>query len=458
MILTNKKSNYLMSNQKILFSGIQPTGEIHLGNYLGALKNWVTFQDGDKYNCFYSIVDLHAITIDYDPQKFQEQILNSAMDLIAIGIDPKKSCLFVQSQVPEHTELCWLLNTLTPISELERMTQFKDKANQHKQNINAGLFDYPVLQAADILLYRGEYVPVGQDQLQHLELTNTILRKFNNKYGEYFKEIKPIIGQGARIMSLIDPTKKMSKSLGSVHYISLNDDTETIKKKISKAVTDAGDGNAMSAGVKNLFTLLELMADKKTFQKYQKAFNNNSLKYSELKDELANAIITLLKPIQEKKKKLNKKQVQKILNDGAKHARRIAQKNILEIKKRMGMAIFYINKKTIKNSTAYDKRKWNLNPNNKQYTKAEYQASNPDAYDKCCWNLNPNNEQYTKAEHQASNPDAYEKLWWNLNMNNEPYSKAEHQASNPDAYEKLCWNDGSNNEQYTEKEIKKGTD
>jgi len=363
-----------------LFSGIQPTGEIHLGNYLGALKNWVDLQN--QYNCFYSIVDLHAITIDYDPQKFQEQILNSAMDLLAIGLDPKKSCLFVQSHVPEHTELCWLLNTLTPISELERMTQFKDKAgiadihkkrekinnlikkidgkenkydqinlllselkqfieldieNLKKAKANVGLFDYPVLQAADILLYHGEYVPVGQDQLQHLELTNTILRKFNNKYGEYFKEIKPIIGQGARIMSLIDPTKKMSKSLGSAHYISLNDDTETIKKKISKAVTDAGDGNTMSVGVKNLFTLLELMADKKTFQKYQKAFDNNSLKYSELKDELANAIITFLKPIQEKKKKLNKKQVQKILNDGAKHARRIAQKNILEIKKRMGL-------------------------------------------------------------------------------------------------------------------------
>ena len=322
---------------KTLFSGIQPTGEIHLGNYLGALKNWVDLQN--QYNCFYSIVDLHAITIDYDPKVYQEKILNTAMDLLAIGLDPKRSCLFVQSHVPEHTELCWLLNTLTPISELERMTQFKDKSSQHKQNINAGLFGYPILQAADILLYHGEYVPVGQDQLQHLELTNTILRKFNNKFGEYFTGIKPIISNGARIMSLNDPAKKMSKSLGPAHYIALNDDPETVKKKIMSAVTDVGPttNGQMSAGVKNLFTLLELLADQKICQKFQKAYDSQILKYSELKTELAEAIISFLQPIQDKKKNLDKKKVQKILNDGAKKARLTAQKNILEIKQRMGL-------------------------------------------------------------------------------------------------------------------------
>ncbi|HAH04129.1 MAG: Tryptophan-tRNA ligase [Parcubacteria group bacterium GW2011_GWA2_43_17] len=324
--------------EKILFSGIQPTGEIHLGNYLGALKNWVDLQN--QYYCYYAIVDLHAITVDYDPQKFPDQILNTAMDLLAIGVDPKKSILFVQSHVPEHTELCWLFNTLTPIAELERMTQFKDKASRHQKNVNAGLFDYPVLQAADILLYHGNIVPVGEDQLQHLELTNTILRKFNNKFGNYFKEIEPIIGQGARIMSLTDPAKKMSKSLGPNNLIALTDEPEIIRKKIMKAVTDEGpDAQTMSAGVKNLFTMLELLAEAKTVQKFQKAFEAKNLKYSELKTELAEVIINYLKPIQAKKKQLvkDKKKVQKILADGAKKARQIAQKNIRAIKKRMGL-------------------------------------------------------------------------------------------------------------------------
>ncbi|MBU1131014.1 tryptophan--tRNA ligase [Patescibacteria group bacterium] len=326
-----------MTNQKILFSGIQPTGEIHLGNYLGALKNWVDLQN--KYSCYYSIVDLHAITIDYEPKNYQEKILDTAMDLLAIGLNPKKSVLFVQSRVPEHTELCWLFNTLIPIAELERMTQFKDKSQEHKKNINAGLFDYPVLQAADILLYHGQVVPVGEDQLQHLELANKIVRKFNNKFGEYFKEVEPVISSGARIMSLADPAKKMSKSLGPAHYISINDTPDVIKKKVMKAVTDTGEAKEMSPGVKNLLRLLELLTDSKTFQKYQKVYDNKSIRYSDLKTELADAIIKHLKPIQEKKKELmkDKNKVQKILDTGAKKARRVAQKNIVEIKKRMGL-------------------------------------------------------------------------------------------------------------------------
>lgn len=325
--------------KQTLFSGIQPTGEIHLGNYLGALKNWVDLQN--KYDCFYSIVDLHAITIDYDPKIYQEKILNTAMDLLAIGLDPKKSTLFIQSHVPEHTELCWLFNTLTPIAELERMTQFKDKAGQHKQNINAGLFDYPVLQAADILLYNSEIVPVGEDQLQHLELANTILRKFNNKFGEYFKEIKPVINEGARIMSLTDPAKKMSKSLGPNNYIALSDAPEIIRKKIMGAVTDAGpdDAGQMSGGVKNLFTLLKLLSADNVYQKFQSDYNNKTLKYSELKTTLTETIIKYLKPIQIKKQywQKNPAKVKKILEQGAKKARKIAQKKILEIKKLMGL-------------------------------------------------------------------------------------------------------------------------
>lgn len=324
--------------KKTLFSGIQPTGQIHIGNYLGALKNWVDLQS--QYNCLYSIVDLHAITIDYNPAEYQERILNTAMDLLAIGVDPKKSVLFAQSHVPQHTELCWYFNTLTPIAELERMTQFKDKSKEHKENINAGLFDYPVLQAADILLYKSEVVPVGQDQLQHLELTNTIVRKFNNKFGKHFEEIKPVISAGAKIMSLTNPEKKMSKSLGPNNLIALSDEPDVIRKKIMSAVTDTGPAtDAMSAGVKNLFELLKLFSSTVAHQKLTAAYNNKTLKYSELKTELAEAIIKNLQPIQERKKKLakNKKQVIKILADGAKKAGKIAGKNILEIKKKMGL-------------------------------------------------------------------------------------------------------------------------
>ncbi len=343
--LSNRQFNltiwYMTTNKKVLFSGIQPTGEIHIGNYLGALKTWVDLQK--KYQCYFSIVDLHAITIAYNPANFQETILNTAMDLLAIGLDPKKSALFVQSHILEHTELCWLFNTLTPIAELERMTQFKDKTKEHKENINAGLFDYPVLQAADILLYHAEAVPVGQDQLQHLELTNTIVKKFNNKFstsgGSYFKEIEPIISQGARIMSLVNPDKKMSKSLGPANYIALSDEPETIRKKIMSAVTDLGPVSLgqMSAGVKNLFTLLELFAPLPVYQKFQAAYQVKILKYAELKTELAEAIISHLKPIQERKKQLDKKRVKKILMAGAKRAKKIARKNIIEIKQRMGL-------------------------------------------------------------------------------------------------------------------------
>ncbi len=332
--------------KKILFSGIQPTGEIHIGNYLGALKNWVDLQS--QYNCLYSIVDLHAITIDYNPADYQERILNTAMNLLAIGINPKKSILFVQSHVPQHTELCWLFNTLVPVAELERMTQFKDKSREHKENINAGLFDYPILQAADILLYKSEVVPVGQDQLQHLELTNAIVRKFNNKFGKYFEEIKPVISEGAKIMSLTNPEKKMSKSLGPNNLIALADEPAVIRKKIMSAVTDTGpQSGEMSKGVQNLFNLLKLFGSTSlttggsatALQRLTNAYNNKTLKYSELKTELAESIIAQLKPIQERKKKLqnNKKQVVKILADGAKKAGQIAGKNILEIKKLMGL-------------------------------------------------------------------------------------------------------------------------
>lgn len=326
-------------DKKILFSGIQPTGDLHIGNYLGALKNWVNLQD--QHDCFYSIVDLHALTIDYDPINYQEQILNTAIDLLAIGIDPKKSTLFVQSHVPQHTELTWLFNTLTPIAELQRMTQFKDKSRQNFTNINMGLFDYPVLMSADVLLYKAEIVPVGEDQLQHLELANTILRRFNNKFGEYFQKIEAIMSKSARVMSLQEPKNKMSKSLGVTNYIALRDDEETIRKKIMSAKTDTGpqEGGHMSPGVDNLFTLLENFADEKIVKKFNLNYHNGDLKYSELKKELAEAVINTLKPIQINIVKLekDKEKVKKILAEGAQKAQKIAEVNILEIKEKMGL-------------------------------------------------------------------------------------------------------------------------
>ncbi|MCD4704828.1 tryptophan--tRNA ligase [bacterium] len=328
-----------MNDKKILFSGVQPTGDLHLGNYLGAFQNWVNLQD--KYNCIYSVVDLHAITINYDPEKYQERVLKTVIDLLAMGIDPQKSILFVQSQVPEHTELCWLLNTITPVSELQRMTQFKDKSKQNIANVNMGLFDYPVLQVADILLYKSEFVPVGADQVQHLELTNDILKKFNNKFGEYFSKVETIISKGERIMSLADPSKKMSKSLGENHCLSLRDDPDTIRKKIMSAITDQGptENGEMSAGVDNLFKMMELLGDEEIVKKFHQDYHQQTLKYSELKIALVEVLINFLKPIQEKILELenNSDEVVKILEQGTEKARAIARVNIREIKEKMGL-------------------------------------------------------------------------------------------------------------------------
>jgi tryptophanyl-tRNA synthetase len=218
---------------KRLFSGIQPSGEVHIGNYLGAIKNWIKLLD--DYDCIFSIVDYHAITIEYEPCEMQKRIINAAATNIAAGLDPDRCIIFVQSQVPEHTELTWILNTLTPMGHLERMTQFKDKAGQNEKNVNVGLFDYPVLQTADILLYKGCAVPVGEDQVQHIELSREIARKFNTRYGEFFPEPQHILSNAPRIMGL-DGKNKMSKSMNN--YISLIEEPDAIWKKLSSAVTD----------------------------------------------------------------------------------------------------------------------------------------------------------------------------------------------------------------------------
>lgn len=317
--------------KKRLFSGIQPTGDLHIGNYLGVLKQWVEIQD--EYNSIFCVVDYHSITQDFDPKKKQEQVLNTAIDFLAAGIDPKKSIIFVQSKVSEHTELAWILNCITPVAELERMTQYKDKAARQKANINMGLFDYPVLMAADIMLYKTGIVPVGEDQQQHVELTRKIAKKFNNKFGKYFPEPDVRLTKTARVMSLSDPDKKMSKSLGGKSYIALLDSPEVIEKKIKSAVTT-------DEGALNLIDLLEeFFGDKKLIKKFRDEFKNKNIKYSELKPVLSDAIISHLQPMQKKREKLSKdrKYVEKVLEDGAKRAKKIAEENMREIKQLIGI-------------------------------------------------------------------------------------------------------------------------
>ncbi len=324
--------------KKTILSGIQPSGELHLGNYLGALQNWVLLQENNT--CFFCIVDLHAITVSYEPKELPKKIFELTLDYLAAGIDPEKSSLFIQSQVPAHTELAWLLNTITPLGDLERMTQFKDKAEQQK-GINAGLLNYPVLMAADILLYQPDLVPVGEDQYQHLELTRTIARKFNSLFGDYFKEPKTYEASVPRVMSLADPNKKMSKSLGAAHYIALSDSPEIVRKKISKAVTDVGIAIAgQKSGGRNLLDLYKnLSTDRDKKKELEALYQAGELKYSEFKPLLAETIIEVLKPIQAKRAELAKdpNKIKKILEKGRIEAEVVANKTLREVKEKMGL-------------------------------------------------------------------------------------------------------------------------
>lgn len=315
---------------KKLFSGIKPTGKIHLGNYLGALKNWMDLQA--KYDCLYAIVNMHALTIKIHPDELRDNSLQVAIDLLALGIDPKKSILFRQSDVMGHADLAWIFSCLTPISELERMTQFKDMCARQSNDKNAGLLTYPILQTADILLYKAEAVPVGEDQLQHLELTRTVARKFNNRYQNYFPEVKPIISPAKRVMSLKYPDKKMSKSHGEASYIAIRDDEVTVSKKIKKAVTD-------KQGVINLLELYSYFGDSKKHQEMMTLHKANKLMSMQLKEELTKVLLKFLKPIQEKIAyyENNKAEVEKILQAGAKQAQAIADQTMAEVKQIVGL-------------------------------------------------------------------------------------------------------------------------
>ncbi len=327
-----------MKNKKqIVLSGVQPSGELHIGNYLGSLKNFVELQN--KYDCYFFLATYHSISGDYDPKIKKQQILDLAIDFLAVGLDPKKCVIFNQIDIPASPELAWIFNTLTPISELARMTQFKDKSSHQVKNINAGLLTYPTLQAADILLYHPNYVPVGIDQIQHLELTNKIVRWFNNKYGNYFKEIKPLLTQVPKVMSLVEPDKKMSKSSGPKHYIAINDSPKIIEEKLKKAVTGVGTEKDIPQGAINLITLLNEFGTQKEVKKFEAEIKNNTIKYSELKSVLAKNISEYFAPYRAKRKELakNPEKVRAILAQGAVKAQKIAQETLNEVKSRIGV-------------------------------------------------------------------------------------------------------------------------
>jgi tryptophanyl-tRNA synthetase len=399
--------------ENIIVSGIQPSGELHIGNYLGALRNFVKLQE-EGYRCTFFIADLHSMTIDYDPKEKARQTFNLALDYLAAGIDPKKSTIFVQSQVPACTELTWILNTVTPIAELTRMTQFKDKSggtklmddfesavkkydpdlseertiakaqrlensfNRKDERIfsktNMGLLDYPVLMAADILLYKAAAVPVGQDQFQHLELTRKIARFFNNRFGDTFQEPKEIITSTPKIMSLTDPTKKMSKSHGPKSYIAINDSPEVIENKIRKAVsasdfkelidkkilTTSKDGltgltkieikpadtieeheehRQAAWSVINFSMLLDNFGTEEHKKYFNERFINQDIRFSELKKALTEDISEYFRTFREKRTALEKdpEQVKEILRRGAEKAGKVAEETMQVVRKKTGL-------------------------------------------------------------------------------------------------------------------------
>jgi len=317
-----------------IFSGIQPSGEFHIGNYLGAMKNWVELQKENE--CIFSIVDLHAITVDYPPKDMPKRIIDATKNALAVGIDPQKSILFRQSDRPEHTEFAWLLNTITNMGELSRMTQYKEKSEKHSEGV--GLFDYPVLMAADILMYKAEGVPVGEDQTQHVELARDLAKRFNSKFGQTFGEPKTLLTEAKRVMGL-DGKGKMSKSNAPSTCIGLNDSPDVIRGKIGSATTDAGNETEVSPATKNLIGLIEIFAGKERAEYYMKARQDGTIKYSEMKPELAEAIIKELEPIQKKRAAISDEEVKKILKEGAEKLKDEAQKNITEVKEKMGLVI-----------------------------------------------------------------------------------------------------------------------
>lgn len=322
---------------KRIFSGAQPTGNVHLGNYLGALKNWVALQH--EYESFFCIVNLHAITVMHDPKLLVESTRNLTRIYLAVGIDPDVSTVFIQSDVPEHAELTWVLNCVVRVGELERMTQFKEKAKRQQENVSAGLLDYPVLMAADILLYQTDLVPVGHDQKQHLELTRDLAIRFNRDFGETFRVPDPYIPKlGAKIMSLANPLKKMSKSDDDANSrIMLMDDADTVVRKFKRAVTDSGTEirfDESRPAINNLLEIYHLMTGKSQAE-IEDHFAGKG--YAQLKGDLAEATIGFLAPIQQRVREISDEQLDHILDRGREKASRIARATLKEVYERIGL-------------------------------------------------------------------------------------------------------------------------
>jgi tryptophanyl-tRNA synthetase len=320
-----------------VMSGIQPTGEIHIGNYFGAVENWIRLQD--QYECFYAIVDYHAITVPYDPASFPRLVEDAAVSLLAAGLDPDKCHLFLQSEVPEHTELAWILTALAPLGQLERMTQFKDKAGDEGEAVNAGLLMYPVLQAADILIYMADRVPVGEDQVQHLELARTLARRFNNAFGETFPEPQPLLTKAKRIVGL-DGQSKMSKSKGN--HIGLLDSPETIREKMATAFTDPQRKRRTDPGrpwVCNVFTLHHYFSDSATIEMVDRECQRAGIGCLEDKMLLADNMIEFLRPMRERAEALRAEpgRVREILTGGRDSAREVATETMRQVRKAMGL-------------------------------------------------------------------------------------------------------------------------
>src|ERR1700694_3566718 len=310
--------------RKRIFSGAQPTGNVHLGNYLGALRNWVALQW--EYESFFCIVNLHAITLPQDPKLLDEKTRELARIYLAVGIDPKLSTVFIQSDVAEHAELTWILNCVARMSELERMTQFKDKARKQRENVAVGVFDYPVLMAADILLYQTDLVPVGEDQKQHLELTRDLAIRFNRDYGEVFRVPEAYIPKvGARIMSLSDPTRKMSKSDDDPNgCVMLLDDADTIRRKFKRAVTDSGTDirfDETRPAITNLLTIYQLLSGAQPADVEAHCAGKG---YAQLNQDVADVTVEFLRPLQERAKAIDDEELHRILGQGRDKARGIA--------------------------------------------------------------------------------------------------------------------------------------
>ena len=328
-----------MEERKTLYSAIQPTNNLTIGNYVGAIKNWLNLQE--NYDCYFSIANMHAITVRQDPAELRKKTLALLALYVACGIDPEKCCLYVQSHVSAHAELCWVLNTFTYVGEMERMTQFKDKSARHAENVNMGLMDYPVLMAADILLYQAQYVPVGEDQRQHLEIARDIAQRFNNAFSPTFTVPEGLFMKvGAKINDLQDPSKKMSKSVENPNgSVFLSDDRDTIIRKFKRAVTDSQSTIRFDPehkpGVSNLLTIYSVFADK-SVEEAEAEFDGRG--YGEFKAAVGEAVADKLAPLQAEQARIlaDRQYLDSILKSGAERAARTAGKTLFKVYKKIG--------------------------------------------------------------------------------------------------------------------------